>query len=258
MTTWDPQKYAGFWDQRRRPALDLIARLAPAAAPKRILDLGCGPGTVTTMLADRWPDAEIVGVDSSTEMLEEARTLLPDVAWVQGDLTTYAPDEAPDLLFTNAALHWVPDHETLIPRLFGLLAPGGTLAIQVPDKWDQLSHTIGFEIAAQDRWAEALAGAIDPHPLLSPARYLELLLPVAADVDLWTTTYHHVLEGPDPVVEWFLGSFLRAFLSRLDEADGQDFVAQYAEAMRTAYPARADGRTVMPFQRLFLIATANP
>ena len=257
MTVWDPQQYAQFWDQRRRPALDLVARLAPAEPPARILDLGCGPGTVTTLLADRWPAAEIIGVDSSPEMLAEARARLPQVTWLEGDLTTFTPDQAPDLLFTNAALHWVPDHETLIPRLFGLVAAGGSLAIQVPDKWDQPSHTIAFEIAAQDRWREALRGAIDPHPLLSPDRYLELLLPVAADVDLWTTTYHHVLEGPDPVVEWFLGSFLRAFLSRLDEADGQDFVAEYAEAMRTAYPTRADGRTVMPFQRLFLIARAE-
>ena len=182
----------------------------------------------------------------------------PHVTWVEGDLTTFQSAEAPDLLFTNAALHWVPDHQTLIPRLFGLLAPGGTLAIQVPDKWDQPSHTIAFEIAAQDRWREALADAIDPHPLLTEEEYLDLLLPVAADVDLWTTTYHHVLEGSDPVVEWFLGSFLRAFLSRLPDHEGGEFLAQYAEAMREAYPARPDGRTVMPFQRLFIVATANP
>jgi trans-aconitate 2-methyltransferase len=261
VTTWDPQKYAGFWDLRRRPALDLIARLPQEPAPRRILDLGCGPGTVTTLLADRWPDAEIVGVDSSTEMLADARALLPDVTWVEGDLTAYQPeagDVAPDLVFTNAALHWVPDHETLIPRLFGFVAPGGRLAIQVPDKWDQPSHTLGFEIADQPRWRDRLDGAIARNPLLDEDQYLDLLLPVAADVDLWTTTYHHVLDGPDPVVEWFLGSFLRAFLSRLDDAEGQDFVALYAAAMRAAYPARDDGRTVMPFQRLFIVARANP
>jgi trans-aconitate 2-methyltransferase len=256
VTTWDPQQYAQFWDQRRRPALDLIARLR--VDPQRVLDLGCGPGTVTTLLADRWPAARIVGVDSSTAMLADARDLLPDATWVEGDLTTYTPDEAPDLLFTNAALHWVPDHRTLIPRLFGLLAPGGTLAIQVPDKWDQPSHTLGFEIADQERWRDRLDGAISRNPLLDEDEYLDLLLPVAADVDLWTTTYHHVLEGPDPVVEWFLGSFLRAFLSRLTEEEGQEFVAEYAEAMRAAYPMREDGRTVMPFQRLFIVARANP
>ncbi|HYF46010.1 MAG TPA: methyltransferase domain-containing protein, partial [Acidimicrobiales bacterium] len=151
MTTWDPQQYAQFWDQRRRPALDLIARLRPEPAPQRILDLGCGPGTVTTLLADRWPEAEIVGVDTSPAMLDDARALLPHVTWVEGDLATYEPDEAPDLLFTNAALHWVPDHETLVPRLMRMVAPGGTLAIQVPDKWDQPSHTLAFEIADQER-----------------------------------------------------------------------------------------------------------
>lgn len=254
MTTWDPQAYARFWDQRRRPALDLIARLRPDPAPRRILDLGCGPATITTLLRERWPEAEITGVDSSTEMLDEARALLPDVTWVQGDLTTFQPDEAPDLVFTNAALHWVPDHETLVPRLVGLLAPGGTFAMQVPDKWDEPSHTRGFELASQDRWRDALAGAIAEHPLLAPDQYLDLLLPLAADVDLWRTTYFHVLDGLDPVVQWFLGSFLRAFLSRLDEADGADFVAQYADAMRAAYPPRPDGTTVMPFPRLFVIA----
>jgi trans-aconitate 2-methyltransferase len=256
VTTWDPGRYAQFWDQRRRPALDLIARLRPEAAPRRILDLGCGPGTVTTLLADRWPDAEIVGVDSSPAMLDDARDLLPEVTWVEGDLATYVPDEAPDLVFTNAALHWIPDHPTLLPHLFGLVAPGGTLAVQVPDEWAAPSHTAGFAIAAQDRWRDALEGAISEEPLLGPSEYLDLLLPLAADVDLWTTTYHHVLDGPDPVVEWFLGSFLRAFLSRLSEAEGGEFVQQYAEAMREAYPARPDGRTIMPFQRLFIVARA--
>jgi trans-aconitate 2-methyltransferase len=190
-------------------------------------------------------------------MLADARALLPEVTWVEADVTTYQPDEAPDLLFTNALLHWVPDHETVVPRLFGLVAPGGTFAMQVPDKWDEPSHTIGFEIARQDRWREALDGALAEHPLLTEAQYLDLLLPVAADVDLWTTTYHHVLEGPDPVVEWFLGSFLRAFLSRLPDDEGAAFVQQYAEAMREAYPPRDDGRTVMPFPRLFLVARAR-
>jgi len=258
VTTWDPQQYAQFWDQRRRPALDLIARLPPEPAPRYIVDLGCGPGTVTTLLADRWPEAGILGVDSSPTMLADAKALLPDVAWVEGDLTTYEPGVAPDLLFTNAALHWAPDHETLVPRLMRMVAPGGRLAIQVPDKWDEPSHTLAFEIADQERWRDRLAGAIDRNPLLDEEQYLDLLLPLAADVDLWTTAYHHVLEGPDPVVEWFLGSFLRAFLSRLPEDEGGEFVAQYAAAMREAYPARPDGRTVMPFQRLFIVATAHP
>jgi trans-aconitate 2-methyltransferase len=254
VTVWDTTAYAQFWDQRRRPALDLIGRLPVEPAPRRILDLGCGPGTITTLLAERWPKAGIVGVDSSPEMLADARELLPDVTWVEHDLTTYEPDDAPDLLFTNAVLHWVPDHEAVVPRLFDLVAPGGTLALQVPDKWDAPSHTIGFEIAADPRWREALDGAIAEHPLLPPEAYLDLLLPTAADVDLWRTTYFHVLDGPDPVVEWFLGSFLRAFLSRLSEEDGRAFVDRYAEAMRAEYPARPDGRTVMPFPRLFLVA----
>jgi trans-aconitate 2-methyltransferase len=257
LTTWDPELYLRFWDQRRRPALDLIARLDPPEPPGLILDLGCGPGSITVLLAERWPEAEIIGVDSSPVMLADARRDHPGITWVDGDLTTYSPDRAPDLLFTNAALHWVSDHERLLPRLLGLVALGGTMAMQVPREWDSLSHTVAFEIANSDRWRDQLAGAMDDHPLLTPERYLELLLPLAAEVDLWTTTYHHVLDGPDPVVEWFKGSFLRAFVSRLNEADGATFVAEYAERMVEAYPPLEDGRTVMPFNRLFLIATAN-
>ena len=260
MTTWDPQQYAQFWDQRRRPALDLIARLAPTrrrrggswtSAAARARSPRCWP------TGGRTPRSS--AVDSSPTMLADARALLPDVTWVEGDLTTYQPDEAPDLLFTNAALHWVPDHGTLIPRLFGLLAPGGTLAIQVPDKWDQPSHTIGFEIAGPGPVAGGARRRHRPPPAARPRSGTSTSCcrwrPTSTSGPPPTTT---CWRGPDPVVEWFLGSFLRAFLSRLAEAEGGEFVAQYAEAMREAYPARPDGRTVMPFQRLFIVATANP
>lgn len=258
MTVWDPGAYARFWAERRRPALDLLARLDHDPAPRRILDLGCGPGTITTRLADRWPAAEITGVDTSPEMLAEARALRPDLHWVEDDLATHVPAVAPDLLFTNAALHWVPDHEHLLPHLLGLVAPGGTLAWQVPDAWDDPSHTLAWELAAEEPWRHRLAPTIDPHPLLTPARYLDLLLPLAADVDLWTTTYHHVLDGDDPVVTWYLGSFLRAFISDLDPDEADAFVAEYARRVARAYPRRPDGRTVMPFRRVFGVVRAQP
>jgi trans-aconitate 2-methyltransferase len=165
---------------------------------------------------------------------------------------------APDLVFTNAALHWVPDHETLLPHLLGLVAPGGTLAWQVPDGWDDPSHTIAWELAAEAPWAGRLTPSVARHPLLTPAAYLDLLLPIAAEVDLWTTTYHHVLDGPDPVVAWYLGSFLRAFISGLPADEADAFVAEYARRVASAYPVRADGRTVLPFRRVFGIARAHP
>ena len=257
MTTWDPGQYLQFREARLRPALDLLARIQPAAPPTLVVDLGCGPGNLTARLSERWPEAEVIGVDSSPAMLDDARRDHPGITWVEADLATYEPPRPAAVVFTNAALHWLPDHATLLPTLLGRVAPGGLLAVQVPDEWDAPSHTEGFALAASDRWRHRLTVELPEQPLLSPAQYLHVLLPLAGDVDCWTTTYHHVLEGPDPVVEWFKGSFLREFVSRLDGPDATEFVADYAVAMRVAYPPRADGRTVMPFRRLFLVARAR-
>lgn len=258
MTTWDPGQYLQFAEARLRPALDLLAQVGPTRPPRLVVDLGCGPGNLTALLAERWPDAEVIGVDSSAAMLADARRDHPGPTWVEGDLATYEPPRPADVVFTNAALHWLPDHEHLLPTLLSRVAPGGVLAVQVPAEWDAPSHTEGFALAASDRWRGRLAVDLPEQPLLTPAQYLEVLLPLAAHVDCWVTTYHHVLEGPDPVVEWFKGSFLREFLSRLDDADGAEFVADYADAMHQAYPPRPDGRTVLAFRRLFLVARTHP
>jgi trans-aconitate 2-methyltransferase len=256
LTTWDPQQYLQFAALRLRPALDLLAHVELTESPTLIVDLGCGPGNLTAALAERWPGAEVIGVDSSPAMLADARRDHPELTWVEADLARWEPPRPADLVFSNAALHWLPDHATLLPALFGRVAPGGVLAVQVPDEWDAPSHTAGFEIANSPRWRDRLGYDLSEHPLLDGHGYLDALLPLAATVDCWTTRYFHVLEGPDPVVEWYKGSFLRAFLSVLDEADGEAFVAEYAAAMREAYPPRPDGRTVLPFQRLFLVAHA--
>lgn len=258
MTTWDPEQYLQFAEARLRPAMDLLARIQPAESPGLVVDLGCGPGNLTARLAERWPDAEVIGVDSSPEMLADARRDHPGLTWVEADLAGYEPPRPADVIFTNAALHWLPDHERLLPTLLGRVAPGGTLAVQVPDEWDSPSHTEGFAIAASERWRERLTVDLPEQPLLTPMQYLDVLLSLAEAVDCWTTTYHHVLEGANPVVEWFKGSFLREFLSRLDDADGAAFVADYTAAMAEAYPPRPDGRTVLAFRRLFLVVRRWP
>jgi trans-aconitate 2-methyltransferase len=257
LTTWDPAQYLQFREARLRPALDLLTWIQPVDPPSLVVDLGCGPGDLTARLAERWPDAQVVGVDSSPSMLAEARRDHPEITWVEADLAAYAPPRRAEVVFTNAALHWLPDHERLLPALLDRATPGGVLAVQVPDDWDSPSHTAAFALAASARWRDRLDVDLPAHPLLTPEQYLDLLLPSAAEVDCWTTTYHHVLEGADPVVEWFKGSFLREFLSRLDGPSGQEFLADYTAAMRTAYPRRPDGRTVLAFRRLFLVARAR-
>ncbi len=255
MTTWDPAQYGRFEAPRLRPALDLIARLGEVVAdPGLVVDLGCGQGHVTALLAVRWPEAEVIGVDTSPSMLADARRDHPGLTWVEGDAAAHQAPRPPDVCFSNAALHWLADHEALFPALLGRVAPGGVLAVQVPGMWEAPSHTTAFALAAEPRWADRLAGAHQPEPVLPPEQYLDVLEPVAAEVEVWTTTYHHVLTGEHAVVEWFKGSLLRAFVSRLEPDEADDFVATYTERVAPHYPRRPDGTTVLPFRRLFVLA----
>jgi trans-aconitate 2-methyltransferase len=253
-TSWDPGQYLRFADARLRPALDLLAQV-PLAAPAQVVDLGCGPGTVTRLLKARFPGAEVLGVDGSAAMLAKARETAPGCRFVQADFAAWAPETPPDLIFSNAALHWTGDHPALFPRLLGLLAPGGVLAVQMPAMHDAPLRRLQQEVAANGPWAARLHDAPGTaRDILSAGEYWDILRPHAASLDLWETTYLHVLTGPDPVVEWAAGSSLRPFLDPLPEAQRSAFKAAYAAALRPHYPPRADGSTLLPFRRLFLIA----
>lgn len=246
---WDPAQYLRFASERTRPAVELAARV-PLAEVTEAVDLGCGPGNSTEVLAARWPAARLTGVDSSPEMLAEARAAHPDWAWVEADVAAWAPATAPDLIFSNAALHWLDDHAKLFPRLMSYLAPGGLLAVQMPANYDAPSHTLMREAGAP--WADRLPA---PRSLAGDAgAYYDWLAPRAASVDLWETTYHHVLDGPEAVVDWVRGTGLRPYLEALEPSDRPAFEARYLELIREAYPHRADGTVLMPFQRLFLVA----
>ncbi|MBN8900539.1 MAG: trans-aconitate 2-methyltransferase [Rhodospirillales bacterium] len=251
--TWDPRQYLQFSNERQRPALDLLAQV-PLATPTRVVDLGCGPGNVTTILRQRFPAAEIVGVDSSPDMLAKARSAAPDCRFVQGDFATWRPEAPPDLIYSNAALHWVGAHETLFPRLFGLLAPGGVLAVQMPAMHDAPLRRLQLAVAAEGPWAPHLAAEVSAREILSTGAYYDLLRPLASRLDLWETTYLHVLQGEDAVMQWAAGSSLRPFLDRLEGQLQADFRAAYAAALRPHYPRRSDGATLLPFRRLFLVA----
>jgi trans-aconitate 2-methyltransferase len=253
--SWDPAQYLRFSDERLRPALDLLAQV-PLDAPASVVDLGCGAGNVTAILHRRFPQASALGVDGSAAMLAKAREAAPDCRFEQGDFATWAPAAgagAPDLIYSNAALHWVGDHATLFPRLVSLLAPGGVLAVQMPAMHDAPLRRLQNEVAAYGPWAEVLRDAGFARAILTAGEYYDLLRPHVAALDLWETTYLHVLRGEDAVVEWAAGSSLRPFLDKLPEGLREGYRAAYAAALRPHYPRRADGATLLPFRRQFIL-----
>jgi trans-aconitate 2-methyltransferase len=249
--SWHPERYLAFNDHRTRPAADLLARV-PLVAPERVVDLGCGPGNSTALLAARWPHATVVGVDSSPSMLDKAHASGIQADWLQADIADWAPDAPVDLLFSNAALHWLPDHGALLPRLMSHLRPGGVLAVQMPRNFEAASHVILRELAAQEPWVRHLNGTLRPEPVAPPAWYHDLLAPYAAALDIWQIEYLQVLSGEDPVLRWVEATSLRPVLEALDEAAA--FKEAYGARLREAYPRRPDGTTLFPFLRLFLVA----
>ncbi|AWN46314.1 trans-aconitate 2-methyltransferase [Methylobacterium terrae] len=254
MADWDAGQYLKFADERTRPAADLLARVT-LAAPARAVDLGCGPGNSTALIAARFPDAAITGLDSSPAMLEEARRALPGRSFREADIAAWAPDAAPDLIFANAVLHWLPDHAALLPRLAGFLAPGGCLAVQMPDNLDEPSHRLMREVAEEAPFRARLAGAAGARTTLGTVRdYDAWLSRAGCTVDLWRTTYIHPLAGHRGIVEWVRSTGLRPFLTPLDPEAQAAYLARYEAALREAYPMQEDGRVLLPFPRLFLVA----
>lgn len=252
---WDPAQYLKFAGPRLRPALDLLQRI-DVEAPATVYDLGAGVGNVTRLIAARWPDADIVGVDSSAEMLAKAAAENPRIAWRQADLGTWRPDRPADVIYSNAALHWLDGHDRLLPGLLAGLAPGGVLAVQMPRNFGARSHTSITETALDGPWQAALEPLLRPSPVAAPEFYYDLLAPLAASLDIWETEYLQVLEGANPVKEWTKGTWLSPLLAALEEPQRSRFEAVYGERVAAAYPPRGDGKTLFPFRRMFLIATA--
>jgi trans-aconitate 2-methyltransferase len=262
--TWDPERYLTYADERGRPFAELLARVG-ATAPASVVDLGCGPGNLTVLLVERWPGAQVVGLDSSAEMVERARATTPAVEFRVADLRDWASEGAADgasdgasagdqvdVLVSNATLQWVPGHLGLLPALVRRVAPGGWLAFQVPGNFGEPSHTIRTELAAEAPYSAHTRGVAVPASH-DPAVYLETLQDLGCRVDAWETTYLHVLEGEDSVFTWVSGTGARPTLQALPDDLRPGFEAEFKRRLRAAYPAR-DGRVVLPFRRVFVVA----
>lgn len=253
---WDPAKYAQFGDCRDRPYFDLTARIH-ADAPRHVVDLGCGPGNLTATLAERWPAAEVTGLDSSAEMLAQAAVhtgLLRNLSFGQADLAGWIPSRETDVVLTNAALQWVPGHRDLLARWLAALKPGAWFALQVPGNFNAPSHTLMRSLAESAEWAGRLAGVLRHDDVVGePDEYLNIMLDAGCDADAWETTYYQLLPGVNPVLEWVRGTGLRPVLAALPAPDAHEFEAEYSARLARAYPAGPHG-TVFPFRRIFAVA----
>ncbi len=264
---WDPDQYQRHLGHRSRPLLELLARIPPlpSSAP-RIADLGCGPGRPSRLIAERWPAARLTGYDNSPEMLEQAREHAGptegggegggEIGFAHADLADWRAEEPHDLIVSNAALQWVPRHADRFPDWVAGLRPGGVLAFQVPGNFSAPSHRLLRELAAGPRWRDRLAGVLrEDQPVLSPAGYFATLAPLGCSLDVWESTYLHVLPGEDPVLDWTKGTALRPVLTALedDPAVRDAFLDAYRDALRAAYPPGTHG-TVFPFRRIYVVA----
>ncbi|TXK38277.1 trans-aconitate 2-methyltransferase [Nonomuraea sp. C10] len=249
---WDPDTYARYGDERSRPFFDLVARVR-AESPAYVVDAGCGSGELTTELGRRWPGAEVLGFDSSPAMIAKARELGGGVSFAVADVATWHPDRPVDVIVSNAALQWVPEHRVVVERWVDALSPGGWLAFQVPGNYDAPSHAAIRELCASPGWVDRLGDLDRGRPVGDAVEYLDLLSGFGCRVDAWETTYVHVLEGEDPVLGWVSGTALRPVLDRLDDRERARFTAELAERLARAYPAGSYG-TPFPFRRIFVVA----
>jgi trans-aconitate 2-methyltransferase len=255
---WDPAVYLKFADERLRPGFDLLAQIGELP-PGPIVELGCGTGVHTRAIASRWADRSVTGVDSSAEMLAKAAASPSPVSWVQADIQGWSAPVKPALIFSSATLQWLDDHASLFPHLMRQLVPGGTLAVQMPRNFDAPSHILMRETAAEGPWAARLAPLLRHDPVAPPEIYYDRLIGLAAGgIDLWETEYQHIFadseNGESPVLTWVRGTALRPLLAPLDPAEQAELTRRYDAKLQRAYPRRANGKTLFPFRRLFLVA----
>ena len=248
---WNPNQYLKYERQRLRPAIDLLARIN-IENPKIIFDLGCGPGNSTRILVERWRNAHITGVDSSLDMLKRATEDLSGPTWIEADLQGWSPKTKADVIYSNAALHWLENHNLVFPRLLSCLNPGGVFAVQMPGNYDAPSHKLIFDAAKP--WKDKVGQLIRAKPVHSLSKYHNILTPLTSDLDIWETIYLQELNGENAVAEWLKGSALKPLLDGLADDEADAFFFAYSELAQKVYKQRADGITLYPFRRIFIVA----
>jgi len=254
MPHWNPDLYLKFAGERTQPAIDLVTKIT-LSDPRRIIDIGCGPGNSTALLYQRWPDAEIAGLDSSPDMIAAARNQYPDRRWIEADISKWEPSEGFDLIFSNAALQWVPDHEKIFPRLIDRLAEKGALAVQMPTHFQSRVHKLMHEIALDPEWRHLTGQAMEAIKVDRPPFYYDLLQPNVARIDMWETEYIHVLQNHQSIIDWIRGTGLRPFLETLSSDEQRArFEKLLLDGVSEAYSKQRDGRVLFPFRRLFIVA----
>jgi len=252
MKDWSPSLYRRFEDERTRPARDLLAQV-DVEAPQVVVDMGCGPGNSTELLVERFPGAQVLGLDTSPNMLVEARERVPGARFDAADANTWVPEAGTDVVFANAIYQWVPGHMAALTRVLATLGPGAALAVQMPDNINEPSHAAMRQVAAEGPWAERLKDAA--RAALPPVRaYYEALAPYAERLDIWHTIYNHVLADADAVVEWVKSTGLRPFIDPLDDKERAEFLARYRARIVDAYPPVTGGKVLLRFPRLFIVA----
>ena len=255
MSDWKPDLYLKFEKQRTQPSVDLAFHI-DMTDPKRVIDIGCGPGNSTLVLKNRWPNAEIIGLDSSPAMIAQATTTGSGITWLcadaSGNLSTFFGQF--DVVFSNAAIQWMPHHEKLLPNLFSLLDSGGVLAIQIPNTAHMPIHTTLQALVKSEKWCERF-GSVDTHSTYQAPYYYDVLSTLSDNIDLWETHYYHVMESHQPIVQWYSSTGLRPYLNSLDEESTKTaFLAEFENELKAVYPVQNDGNVLFPFTRIFLVA----
>ncbi|NEW85746.1 MULTISPECIES: trans-aconitate 2-methyltransferase [Rhodopseudomonas] len=254
MADWNAEQYLKFEDERTRPARDLLAQV-PTTAPRKVADIGCGPGNSTALLVERWPEAAVIGVDTSADMLRQARERLPHHKFIEANVAHWTAPPGTEVLFANAVFQWVPDHLKQLKRLLSGLDDGGVLAVQMPDNLDEPSHILMREVALQERWRHQLSKAAELRDgLPKPGVYYDALKPLCSRLEIWHTVYNHALDGPEAIVEWVKGTGLRPFIDPLDLPERKAYLAAYTARIAAAYPAQGDGQVLLRFPRIFIVA----